>query len=263
MKKFISILLFFTVSFIYSQDWSNVYRQVEEVTLNEGLSDQYNEFEKFWGVVKEKQIADGKLLGWFIWKVDPSSNENNPWAEYLIVNVYKDKNQMDEMSSKSTKWWSSYIKIAHKGKTKRSVIKKYTKESLNNKYRKTSVNYVNKGLSSFLTEGASPQEGITGRYFGMEQLNEDYVNFEINYFGPNHIKNGSRVYWELNEIIDRSENAYKPVTHMIFEIPNPDAPEINQDEISFTDKMMGKYGVASRKMHGWMTAKLVHWKWSN
>ena len=31
---------------------------------------------------------------------------------------------------------------------------------------------------------------------------------------------------ELNEIVDRSDNAYKPVTHTIFEIPNPEAPEV-------------------------------------
>ena len=38
MKKYILLpLLFHTFTFLNAQNWSNVYRQVEEVTLNEGL----------------------------------------------------------------------------------------------------------------------------------------------------------------------------------------------------------------------------------
>ena len=48
MKNFLLITLFFAINLINAQDWSKVYRQVEEVTLNEGLVDQYYEFEKFW-----------------------------------------------------------------------------------------------------------------------------------------------------------------------------------------------------------------------
>ena len=61
---------------------------------------------------------------------------------------------------------------------------------------------------------------------------------------------------ELKEFI-------KPVTHIIFEIPNPDAAEINQDQLSFTDRMMIKYGIASRKWHGAMNVNLMLWQWSN
>ena len=28
-------------------------------------------------------------MGWFIWKVDPKSNDNKPWADYLILNVLR------------------------------------------------------------------------------------------------------------------------------------------------------------------------------
>ena len=38
MKKYILLtLLFSAFTFLNAQDWSNVYRQVEEVTLNDGL----------------------------------------------------------------------------------------------------------------------------------------------------------------------------------------------------------------------------------
>ncbi|GIS00290.1 MAG: hypothetical protein CM15mP102_11100 [Flavobacteriales bacterium] len=39
------------------------------------MEEEYEKFEEFWGVAKEKAIADGIQAGWSIWKVDPSSNE--------------------------------------------------------------------------------------------------------------------------------------------------------------------------------------------
>ena len=33
---------------ISAQDWSSGYRQVDEITLNDGLEKDYEEFESFW-----------------------------------------------------------------------------------------------------------------------------------------------------------------------------------------------------------------------
>tara|TARA_A100001015_G_scaffold78838_1_gene87505 strand:- start:201 stop:1064 length:864 start_codon:yes stop_codon:yes gene_type:complete len=261
MKNILLLLILFTGFTVKSQDWSSVYRVVEEITLNDGLEEQYLEFEKFWQVVKEQQIKDGKLVGWFIWKVDPASNDN-PWAEYLVYNVYKDKLQMEEMQSKSVDWWLDYIASVHKGKTKRSVIKKYIKETQDNKYRKKSVVYTLKGLGATLAEGAAPQAGMKGTYIRMEELSDDYVDFEINYFAPKHFKNNSRLYWDLNEIIARSENAYKQVSHVIFEVVNPDRTEGNNNgELSFEEKMTRKYGYKSRNLLGYLQADLKLFSW--
>ena len=98
MKKKLLILLVIVIcSSSYSQDLSNVYRKFEEVSINEGLEDDYYEFEKFWSVVNEKLIKEGKLLGWFLWKVDKKINEGNTWADYIIINVFKDKKQMNSL----------------------------------------------------------------------------------------------------------------------------------------------------------------------
>ena len=260
MKKRLLILLVIVIcSSSYSQDWSNVYRKFEEVSINEGLEDDYYEFEKFWSVVNEKLIKEGKLLGWFLWKVDKKINEDNTWADYIIINVFKDKKQMNSLNERNSDWWVSMVKEAHKGITKKSIVKKYIKETLNNKYRKKSVTYFGKGLHAFMSEDASPQAGIIGYYGGMEQLNEDYVDFEIQFFAPRFEKSKRMFYWELNEIVERSENGYKPVSHIIFNIPNPNPPESGKQ--SFQDKIMSKYGVESRKMHGYMGAELMLWKW--
>ena len=210
MKKlYLQILLAF-ISFSLN---AQIYTEVEEVTLKEGTESDYEAFESFWGVVKEKMISDGYQDGWFIWKVDPTSFDGNPWADYLIVNVYKDKSQMESMNNKPQSWWVDYMKKAHKGKTKRSVIKKYTNETINNKYREKSVTYTNQRISD-LSGGGNPSKGLVGYYHGIEQLNEDYIDFELKFL-ENYIR-AENFGWEVNKISDRTDNAYKPVTHMIF-----------------------------------------------
>ena len=110
------IALFFSFSLNAQFYWTS--------EINEGMEEEYEKFEAFWGVAKEKAIADGLQAGWSIWKVDPSSNDDNPWADYIIINTYQSKEQMDANVD-----WMQLIQDAHKGKTKRSVIKKYIKKS--------------------------------------------------------------------------------------------------------------------------------------
>lgn len=247
---------------ICAQDWSSVYRQVDEVTLNEGLEKDYEEFESFWKTLKQKHLAEGKILGWFVWKADQTSNNNNAWTDYIILNVYENEQKMKEMNSKTQEWWINELKAAHKGKTKRSIIKKYISETVNNKYKKKVVSYTNKGIEAYLSEKAAPQTGIVANYIGVEELNEDYVDFETKLFLPYHKSGNTRLYWELNEIVDRTENAYKPVSHIIFEIRNPENNNV-ESNLSFAEEMAIKYGIASRKFHGNLEAQLVHFAFGN
>tara|TARA_B100000575_G_scaffold118917_1_gene94686 strand:- start:251 stop:994 length:744 start_codon:yes stop_codon:yes gene_type:complete len=244
MKNFLHtcIALIFSVSLNAQFYWTS-----EHVTLKEGTEQDYEQFEAFWGVAKEKAIADGLQAGWSIWKVDPSSNDNNPWADYIIINIYESMEQLEAPVD-----WMELIQEAHKGKTKRSVIRKYIKEGQENKYRARTNTYIKKSISNLSEDGMDPEGGVTASYISMEQLNDDYVDFETQYFRERH--KGYKYWWDFSEILDRSENAYKPITHSIFEI-NKDV-EGSQDE-SFVDKMMVKYGIASRKMHGWLQVDLV------
>ena len=262
MKKLLFGIFMISVLNVKAQDWSTVYRQVDEVTLNEGLEEDYEKFESFWKILKQKHLKEGKILGWFVWKADKSSNNNNAWTDYIILNIYENEQKMKEMNSKTQEWWMNELKSAHKGKTKRSVVKKYIKETLDNKYKKKIVSYTNKGIEAYLSEQAAPQAGIVANYIGVEQLNEDYVDFETKLFLPYHKSGNTRLYWELNEIVDRTDNAYKPVTHIIFEIRNPESSNI-ESNLSFAEEMAVKYGMASRKFHGNLEAELVDFAFGN
>ena len=254
-KTFLTILflLALTSNQVFSQ---NFYAQIQEVTVQEGLNSEYEEFEKFWSVVNEKLIADGHLAGWSFWKVNPESNDNNPWADYILYNQFSSEDQMNSTLSKSPEWWTEYVEKAHKGKSKRSLIKKYVKETLDNKYKERLVTYNISNVAAFADDKLQPAVGINAVYIGMEQLNEDYERFETEYFQNRH--KGNKLYWEFNKITNRSDNAYKPVTHNIFEV-NMENSGQDQDS-SFVDEMMVKYGSASRTLHGWMVVELLEFK---
>ena len=256
MKKiFLSILFLFAISTsqLFAQ---NFFAQIQEVTITDGMNSEYEEFEKFWSVVNEKLIADGHLSGWSFWKVNPDSNDNNPWADYLLYNQFSSEEQMKSTLSKPSEWWVEYVEKAHKGKSKRSLIRKYVKETLDNKYKERLVTYNISNVAAFADDNLQPTQGINAVYIGMEQLNEDYERFETEYFQNLH--RGNKMYWEFNKINDRSDNAYKPVTHNIFEVNMENSGQ--DEETSFVDEMMGKYGVASRTLHGWMVLELIEFK---
>ena len=163
---------------------------------------------------------------------------------------------MNSTLSKSPEWWAEYVEKAHKGKSKRSLIKKYVKETLDNKYKERLVTYNISNVAAFADDKLQPAVGINAVYIGMEQLNEDYERFETEYFQNRH--KGNKLYWEFNKITNRSDNAYKPVTHNIFEVNMENSGQ--DQESSFVDEMMGKYGASSRTLHGWMEVKLLEFK---
>ena len=166
--------------------------------------------------------------------------------------IYACSNNCSFYHTYRTIFWSS---CCRKGKTKKSVIKKYSNETVNNKYREKSVTYTNQRISD-LSSGGNPSKGLVAYYHGIEQLNEDYVDFELKFFRELH--KGRKLWWELNKISNRTDNAYKPVTHTIFEINDENAPSL---ESNFTNEMMLKYGQTTRKIHGTLKTTLVNWRW--
>ena len=68
---------------------------------------------------------------------------------------------------------------AHKEKLKDQLLK-YTNETINNKYREKSVTYTNQRISD-LSGGGNPSKGLVGYYHGIEQLNDDYIDFELSF----------------------------------------------------------------------------------
>jgi len=84
----------------------------------------------------------------------------------------------------------------------------------------------------------------------MEALNIDYEQFELGYFMPNWSKiidQGGLRMWGLARIKSSSDNAYKNLTHFVFQ--NLIGIEYTFEEPTFIKQKVQETGMASRKMY--------------
>ena len=265
MKKIVlSILGLFIFNISFSQAvW------MEEITLNEGMEKDYIKFENMYSSAHEKVQKAGEKAGWFLFKVVPTEegtqwppNSSKPWCDFVLFNIFSDDSQLDGdwgMGS-NQKETEAFVRKANYGKMKNSEMTRLFKMA--NKFRKKSTSYTLRGVDS--TIDINPiKVGDRATLLGVEQLNEDYERYESEFFKTYHnrqITDGIRFAWYLNKISERSENAYQPITHVIFERFNPNAQPSNNSEPTFTEEMMSKNGQASRKIHGGLILELVNFK---
>ena len=266
-KLIFSITALFLINLSFSQAVT-----MSEITLNDGVENDYIKFEKMWSNVHEYIQKKGEKSGWFLFKVIPTEkgtqwppNSSTPWCDYVIFNIYNDDKQLDGdwgLGNTPQEFEASVRKANYK-KMRRSEISRLL--NLANTFKKKSTNYTLKGVDSTIDIGPM-QIGDKATVLGIEKLNDDYEMYESKFFKKYHnkqITDGQRLAWYFNKITERSENAYQPISHMIFERFNPNPPTISSDqnaEQSFTEKMMAKNGQASRKIHGGLVLELVNFK---
>jgi len=265
MKKIIySIFTLLLTSLAFSQAV-----EMEEITLNDGMEKDYIKFENMYSSAHEKVQQNGEKAGWFLFKVIPTEdgtqwppNSSTPWCDFVLFNIYSDDSQLDGdwgMGS-NEKEAQAFVRKANYRKMKNSEMTRLF--NMSSKFRKKTTRYTLKGVDATIDVGPT-KIGDRATLLGVEQLNEDYEMYESMFFKKYHnkqITDGVRLAWYLNKISERSENAYQPISHMIFERFNTNRSSNNNSEQSFTEKMMSKNGSASRKIHGGLILELVNFK---
>ena len=239
-KQILSIL--FTLSFLISFSQLVSY---EAIWVKDGMDESYVEVEEFWSKIKEQAIADDLQDFWVVFKLEKDSENEDDMTkpDYIVMNGFKDSLQR----SKSVDWQGLAKTVYKKELSKKNFEKKW---SLGMNVRKETRNFLVERLDNSVWSPLA--EGKEARFLfnGFKALNDDYENFEMEYFKENHnkqIEAGSRAWWEFNKVLSRSENANQEVTHFTMDIIDADYQWSNDNEPSFTDKMMSKYGVASRE----------------
>ena len=265
MKKIIySIFALLLTSLAFSQAV-----EMEEITLNDGMEKDYIKFENMYSSAHEKVQQNGEKAGWFLFKVIPTEdgtqwppNSSTPWCDFVLFNIYSDDSQFDGdwgMGS-NEKEAQAFVRKANYRKMKNSEMTRLF--NMSSKFRKKTTRYTLKGVDATIDVGPT-KIGDRATLLGVEQLNEDYEMYESMFFKKYHnkqITDGVRLAWYLNKISERSENAYQPISHMIFERFNTNRSSNNDSKQSFTEKMMSKNGSASRKIHGGLILELVNFK---
>ena len=237
-KQILSIL--FTLSFLISFSQLVSY---EAIWVNDGMEDDYIAVEEMWSEVKKQAIADNLQDFWIVFKVEKDSTNPDHLTkpDYIVMNGFED----DAQRTMQKNWKELGMKV-YKGKmSKRKFEKAWDKTPT---VRKETRNFLVERLDNSVWSPLA--EGKEARFLfnGFKALNDDYESFEMKYFKENHnkqIEAGSRAWWEFNKVISRSENANQEVTHFTMDVVDANYQWSNDNEPSFTDQMMSKYGVAS------------------
>ena len=177
----------------------------------------------------------------------------------MVFNLYDSKEQMEQSID-----INSLTNMAHKGKTKKKVIKKMLSSwSLP---RQETRSYTYKRISNTDWGLGDFKKGLKMYGAPIQQLDENYVDYEIEFFKKGHdkqIETKERGWWELNEIISSSDNALKEMTHIIFEAPGPMWGKIESPEPTFTERMMNENGQKTRKMWPHFEMELQYFAFNN
>ncbi|MGY8792353.1 MAG: hypothetical protein ACKVI9_01655, partial [Gammaproteobacteria bacterium] len=162
-------------------------------------------------------------------------------ADYLVFNIYKDETQME------ADIWSTYVKYAY-AHYKNKMSKKNIDKRFSSNPKESARTYVIENV--YQTPSYRPQIGDAINMGPMEALNDDYEQFELEFFMPmwrKIIEKGGLRMWGLARVKSSSDNAYKNLTHFVFQ--NPTGMEYTFDESTFIEQKVQEMGVASRKMY--------------
>ena len=239
-KQILSIL--FTLSFLISFSQLVSY---EAIWVNDGMEDDYIAVEEMWSEVKKQAIADNLQDFWIVFKVEKDSTNPDHLTkpDYIVMNGFED----DAQRTMQKNWKELGMKV-YKGKMSKRKFEKARDKTPT--VRKETRNFLVERLDNSVWSPLA--EGKEARFLfnGFKALNDDYESFEMKYFKENHnkqIEAGSRAWWDFNKVISRSENANQEVTHFTMDVIDANYQWSNDNEPSFTDQMMSKYGVASRE----------------
>ena len=248
MKKQLFIICLFLIS---NLSFSQII-VMDVVQVKDGMESAYEKVEEFIAPVMGEAVSNGDKMGWYIFKRtrggDLSEIENKGIGDYIIINVYKDKEQMNADVP-----YSDYAKKAYKGKMSARSIEKKMNSLMNP--RKDTRSYVLENI--YYTKPNTLKIGDIVSVFPAEQLNDDYEDFEMHHYRPmweEMILTGAHKAWNFNRIIDRSENAYQNITHIIFNVKGTGNYEFKSDFITIK---LNEMGSASRKAYDTADMKLI------
>ena len=255
MKK----ILFSILALIFVSSLNAQIAKMEAYVLQDGKDSDYRKIEKFVAPLKAMAIKEGNLMQWIVMKRKSGGDLTNidktkEIANYIVFNIYKDESQMELDNWNNYK---GYAKSIYKGKMTKKAIAEMFRIAEGNEVKKSGRSYTIKGI--YQTPSYRAQIGDIINLAPMEALNEDYEKFEMEYFMPNWqkaINTGGLRMWGFTKVISSSDNAFKNLTHFVFQ--NPTGAEIVFEEESFLDSKILQLGIDSRKMFDTAELEIVH-----
>lgn len=248
MKKLFVLFTLLSVSFLQAQVFNS-----EFVVLNDGAEQDYLAIEEFYQAVNQELVAQGKKLGWSVWKMHRPAKAEEMAPHYVIFNVYANEAQRDAKVD-----YDAIVQKVWKGKMSKSKIKKM--QTAWAVPRKQTRIYRQQVVDQIPLIGGAFQPGDEIYFNIMTQKNEDYEQYESEVWKPivaQRVINMQHRWWVLSKVLDRSEDAYKGFTHVTWNSRVANAPELELPN-DFKSQKLFEAMSASREMGPEQKATLVY-----
>ena len=257
MKNFILFLLAIP-SLITAQ-----YAVADFIVLNDEMDAEYHKLEKVWGAWHQNSVEKGEKTGWAVWKRTPQDGDNENAPDYVVFNQFGSEEQMNNYLSGgddfSINEAISTMRSNLKGMSKRSIRKIVESEG---KIKKQVRTYHIEMVDATPFDNLNIKIGDKMTFAPMIQKTDDYEQVESYIAKPyfmEQIKNGKHKWWGFTRIINRSDKAYKNLTHIAWNMYVPDAEHDDYVvENEFIQKVLNDKISSSREMRGAQELTLVY-----
>ena len=232
IKFFITILFVAKISFAQ-------FAVVDFFVIKDGMESQYLTAEKVWKNYHQTSVKKGKKIEWSLWKRASKKSDDEMVPDYATLNRFESKEDMENYVNKSD--ILDLVRKSNKGK----MSSKKINTVLNSNPVKAHRRYCIQLIDGTPLTGGDLQVGDKMIVSGMIQKDNDYENYEKFVYRPiflDQVMKGNMRWWGLTKIIDRSESAYKDVTHFTWRV-HIDGKQLNIDH----EKLFGNEFV-SKKM---------------
>lgn len=242
------LFMLFCVSFVQAQVFNS-----EFVVLKEGAEQEYLAIEKFYQEVNKELVAQGKKLGWSVWKMDLPEDAPEMAPNYVIFNAYVNEEQRDAKID-----YDAIVQKVWKGKMSKSKIKRMQTEW--RAPRKQTRIYRQAVVDQIPLIGGAFKPGDEIYFNIMNQKNDDYEQYESEVWKPivaERVINMQHRWWVLSKILDRSEDAKEGFTHVTWNARVDNAPDLELPK-DFKAQKLFEAMSASREMGPEQKATLVY-----
>ena len=213
MKKILLGLLFLSTISLKAQ------YAVDFFVLEDGMENNYLELEKLWSEFHQSTVDNNSKIGWSLWKILPKKDHNENTADYMVVNQFLSKDQLDLAYKKFN--YSDVVKTIKtelKGKMSPREVDKILGKKVKKKIRTYHIEMIDQTIFAGGDLRVGDKMGMTV----MIQKDNEYEKFESNVAKPffnQQVLKGNLRWWALTKIVDRNDEAYQDGTHFTWRVP--------------------------------------------
>ena len=186
--------------------------------IKDGKEEEYLKLEKIWSEYHKQMIAEKKMFGWSLFKIESTSGNADDAPDYMTLDRYESIDAMNSLwDSFSIDKFKKLVRKKLSGKMSPKEIKKILESNPKRLSHTYTVELTDQTLPSIEIE-----VGEVLTIDAMVQRVDDYEKYESNWAKPifqNNVDEGNVKWWGFTKIINRNNQALDEITHFTWRVP--------------------------------------------